>query len=404
MSSLLIYNARIISLQENGVIERGYILIEDGRISSLQEGVPGDKGADEVIDAKGMVVMPSLTDCHTHLLEYATLEVFKTRGKAQKMAGIANLLTALTSGITHLGEHHLGHPLLDLEIEEYREITRDLPLAVKLSYGSCFLGTDPLCLLASTRPGQTIGKEALERDDYLKMAACSDFAGENLFLTATVANLPLSAVSRAGEITYTYEELERIVEIFHSCGKKVGAHIEGDQGVLMFLEAGGDIIHHGHNIKESTMDLIAEKQVPLVVTPHGGTGAVPTSPQEALALYSRGVKLALASDSYLPVHPGASWIHLPPGYLAGPRDFLAISSPLMRYLWNNGVPLEEVLALITSNGREILSNGKERGILSVGETADLIIAEKIPALETTSCDTVRCVVREGEVLFSTLQQ
>lgn len=402
MSSMLIHNARIITLQGTGILERGYILLENGKIALIQEGVPPDMGADFIINAKGMVVMPSLTDCHTHLMEYATLEVHKTQGKAQKMAGIANLLTALTAGITHVGEHHLGHPLLSQEIGEYQDLVRLLPITVKLSFGSCFLGTDPLSLVTSTRPGQVISKEDLDREEYLKMAACSDFAGENIFLTATVANLPLSAVPRAGEVTYTYEELEKIIDIFHSCGKKVGAHIEGDQGVLMFLDAGGDIIHHGHNITESTMDLIAERRIPLVVTPHGGTAAVPTSPQEAFALYSRGVKLALASDSFLPVHPGARWIHLPPGQLVGPRDFLTISSPILRHLLANGVPLEEVLALITTNGREILTDGKETGALTAGQTADLIICSRIPALETTSCDSIQCVIKAGEIVYSTI--
>lgn len=402
MPDILVNNARIITLQGTGVIERGHILIENGKITSVQEGVCTNKDASLIIDAEGMIVMPSLTDCHTHLMEYATLEVHKTLGKAQRMAGIANLLTALTSGITHIGEHHLGHPLLTQEIEVYQTLVEDLPLTVKLCFGTCFLGTDPLSLMSSTRPGQIIKKEDLDRDEYLKMAACSDFAGENIFLTATVANLPLSAVPRAGEITYSYDELKRIVDLFHSCGKKVGAHIEGDLAALMFLDAGGDIIHHGHNISESTMDAIAEKRIPLVVTPHGGTSAVPTSPQEAFALYSRGVKLAIASDSYLPVHPGAKWIHLPPGQLVGPRDYLTISSPIMRHFLAQGVPLEEVLTLITSNGREILTDGKDTGTLETGHSADLIIANRIPGLETTSCDCIKCVIKEGEILYSLL--
>lgn len=402
MPSMLIENARIITLNGTEIIERGHILIEDGKIASVQEGVSQNKDAELVLDAKGMIVMPSFTDCHTHLMEYATLELHKTQGRAQKMAGIANLLTALTSGITHIGEHHLGHPLLTQEIEEYKNIVQNLPITVKLAFGSCFLGTDPLSLVVSTKPGQVVKKEDLDRDEYLKMAACSDFAGENIFLTATVANLPMSAVPRAGEITYTFNELKKIVDTFHSCGKKVGAHIEGDLAALMFIDAGGDVIHHGHNISESTMDAIAEKGIPLVVTPHGGTAAVPTSPQEAFALYSRGVKLAIASDSYLPVHPGAKWIHLPPGHLAGPRDFLTISSPLMRHFLAQGIPAEEILALITVNGREILSDGRDKGSLTAGNSADLIIANRIPALETTSCDCIRCVIKDGEVVYSLL--
>jgi len=82
-----------------------------------------------------MLVMPGLVDCHTHLMEYATIQLHKTYGSAQQMSGICNLLTALKSGITAVGEHHLGHPLLTRYSSEYNESTKPLVLFTNKTKG-----------------------------------------------------------------------------------------------------------------------------------------------------------------------------------------------------------------------------------------------------------------------------
>ncbi|MCZ6812409.1 MAG: amidohydrolase family protein, partial [Planctomycetota bacterium] len=76
MAGLTITNARILTLageapprrgdalRELGVIERGFVRIEDGRIAEVAEGQP--ESQEEVIDAEGCVLMPAFVDCHTH--------------------------------------------------------------------------------------------------------------------------------------------------------------------------------------------------------------------------------------------------------------------------------------------------------------------------------------------------
>lgn len=398
MEELLIHNAKIIGLGEQGTIENGYMRIADGKIAAINSGFPAEEAPEQVIDAQGMTVMPSLTDCHTHLMEFATSELYQIRGRGQRMGGVANLLTALLSGITHLGEHHLGHPFLRQEIAEYLEIAGPLPLDVKMAFGSCFLGTESLSLVSSTRPGTSLVKEQLNLEDYRTMARYSLFPGENIFLNATVANLPLAAVPRAGEITYSPEELREIIGVFHEEGKKIGAHIEGDQAALAFVEAGGDVIHHGHNLSAETIEILAKKNIPVIITPHGGTSAVPTSPPEVYEFYRRGVKIALATDSYLPVHPGATWYNLPQGYLVGPREILTVVRPVFSYFLQQGVGTEDLLRLITVNGREILLEQADAGVLQEGNPADLILVTELPGIETTDTDCIKCVIKAGEIL------
>src|SRR5262249_55974848 len=61
----VIQNATVLTVT-NGTIENGYILIRDGKIAAVGKTVEVPSGA-EVIDAKGMYVMPGIIDCHSHI-------------------------------------------------------------------------------------------------------------------------------------------------------------------------------------------------------------------------------------------------------------------------------------------------------------------------------------------------
>lgn len=84
MSNLLIKNAVILTVNpKNEVIKNGGIEITDNRITTVtQMDQLKDYQADEVIDAKGMVVMPGLVNSHTHL----SMTLF--RGVADDVPGI----------------------------------------------------------------------------------------------------------------------------------------------------------------------------------------------------------------------------------------------------------------------------------------------------------------------------
>jgi imidazolonepropionase-like amidohydrolase len=62
---LLIQNATILTVS-HGTIERGSILIKDGKIAEVGSSVKVPKDA-QVIDAGGQFVMPGIIDCHSHI-------------------------------------------------------------------------------------------------------------------------------------------------------------------------------------------------------------------------------------------------------------------------------------------------------------------------------------------------
>lgn len=61
---LLIKNAKIYPVTSE-VIECGDILIEDGKIAEIGQNIDAD--VKEIIDATGLVVLPGIIDCHSHI-------------------------------------------------------------------------------------------------------------------------------------------------------------------------------------------------------------------------------------------------------------------------------------------------------------------------------------------------
>ncbi|MEW6592850.1 MAG: amidohydrolase family protein [Candidatus Hadarchaeota archaeon] len=68
MTDLLIKNGLVVTMdRECRIIPDGTVTVEDGRIKYLKRGRTAGGKADEVIDARGKIVMPGLVCSHTHL-------------------------------------------------------------------------------------------------------------------------------------------------------------------------------------------------------------------------------------------------------------------------------------------------------------------------------------------------
>ena len=64
--SLIIKNGHVVD-PVNGIDSQKDVLIEDGKIATVDSGL--EKGGAEVLDAKGLYVVPGLIDMHVHLRE-----------------------------------------------------------------------------------------------------------------------------------------------------------------------------------------------------------------------------------------------------------------------------------------------------------------------------------------------
>lgn len=393
MLDLIIKNGCVLTL-DSPEEQHKSILIKDGIIVDIVDNDIAEKlDAREVIDATGLVVMPGLVDCHTHLCEYATEGVHQVRGRSQTMAAISNFLDCLKSGVTTIGDHHLGHPVLSTPIGVLKEAGRETVLTVKFATGTCCVGTEPLAYTSSLRPGSGLTFDDLDDGHFAGLAAESEFPGENIFITATVANLPSHLVPNGGERILESKDISKIVNIFHSLGKKIGAHIEGAENIQLFIDAGGDVVHHGHGAKTSQFDEMARKNIYLVATPHGGTSSAPNTPEEIYNALNAGVTTAIATDSYLPVHPEA--FGMEELKVVGPKDFLKICKPTFEYLNRHGASKVDCLKMITTNAAKIMGIEPEVGSIKKLKKADIILCKGLPVFDFTGTESIVMVIKDG---------
>lgn len=394
----MIRGKKIVTVSQLGSLENGAIVIENGKIAAidswerLKEGYPDL----DVIDCSSYVITPSLVDCHTHLLEFAPTSLYPVTPETHFLAGKTILLHALSSGITALGEQICGHPLCDFSKEDYQKAVRDLPIDVSFATTSISIGFENLAHFTSITQSRRVTHYDLADPVLVQMIALeSDYPGENIFISATPANFTDKEVPRAGEIIYTLEELQKIVTIYHRLGKRMGAHVAGEEGIQLALDAGVDVLHHAHGMTDKQMEKSVKQGVKIVATPMGGTHLAPNSPEEILKYVEKDIPVSIATDSYLPPYLGTSWLPFQDQSLQGPDVLMLIAQPVMQLLKKQNYDENKILSLLTDNPAKLLGKDDRFGRLEVGLEANFLVAEGVPGLEITEIDKIKQVFYRG---------
>ncbi len=97
--NLVITNARILD-GTGKVIERGAIVVRDGKIASVTAGNPTVLPGARVVNARGMTVMPGFIDAHRHPIPGNTAEWLGKDAAAQMRAFLEAGFTTVLSAIT----------------------------------------------------------------------------------------------------------------------------------------------------------------------------------------------------------------------------------------------------------------------------------------------------------------
>jgi imidazolonepropionase-like amidohydrolase len=104
---LVISNARII-VGNGQVIEKGAVVVKDGRIVSVSEGAARSVSSAKRIDAKGMTVMAGFIDDHRHLIQGRTPEAVTKFLKDDASARMEELLEAGFTTVQSGGDDNQG--------------------------------------------------------------------------------------------------------------------------------------------------------------------------------------------------------------------------------------------------------------------------------------------------------
>ena len=401
-----IHAGRLLDVPGKAVRGPSTLVVEDGRIKSVQTGhVDAPPGA-RTIDLRNRFVMPGLIDSHVHLssdragnegllaglTESPQLGAFETFWNAQKTlragfttvrnlgdsGGVLALREAISRGwvvgprIVDAGQSistTSGH------MDERLGLREDLHAVV---------GAENLCDGVEgcrTAVRRQIGRGA----DVIKIATTG---GVNSRIGAGLGKQMFDDEARA------------IVDTAHLYGKKVAVHAHGADGVALALKAGADSIEHGTMMDDETIRLFARSgayYVPTLSTVNGYLERIAKDPNayppdvrskidwrisitgKALErAVPAGVKIAFGTDAGVSKH----------GRNADEFELLV----------KHGMTPATALQAATVNAAELLGLSKEIGTLEPGKRADLIAVAGDPLADVTVLKSVTFVMKDGAVV------
>ena len=380
---LAIVRARIYSDPEAPPLERGTIIVRDGRISEVGPSLPVPSEA-TVLHGEDQVVTAGFWNAHVHFTE----SHWANRSRARDAATNAHLAETFTSrGFTSVVDagsdprftFRLRDRIRGGELEGPAILTagpglyppRGIPFYLKDSlprYVRWFM-PQPSTPAAATR----IVRRAIARGvDLVKL-----FTGSYVE-HGTVLPMP-GAVARAA------------VEAAHAGGRLVYAHPSNLAGTRVALESGVDVLAHApdatEGVDESLLRALVARRMAMIPTLKM-FGTTVTADAEYLDPIYRVVRRFHEIG-------GTILFGTDVGYM---RDYSTDGE--FEALRRSGLDWRGILRALTTAPAERFGLGDRRGRVAVGQQADLVVLDGDPAEDPSAFARVRSTIRRGRLLWT----
>ncbi len=408
-SSCRLINARLAIVASSepqfGTTENGYVEITNGVIAAVGDmsNLPQNTGNEiaEVIDCKGRLTTPGLIDCHTHLVYGGTRQqefeqrltglsyeaiarsgggikatvaaTRKTSVEALAQAAAERLDCLLAEGVTTV-EIKSGYGL-DTKTElkmltAARKIEEMRPVDVKTS----FLGAHAL-------PDEYAGRS----NDYI------DHVCSHMLPAAAAQGLADAVDGFCEGIAFSCDQIERVFKAaaLHNLAVKLHAEqLSNLGGAALAARYGALSVDHIEYLDQKGVDAMAASGTVATLLPGAFYYLNESQKPPVQALRDAGIPIAVATDH----NPGSS-------------PLLSILATMNMSCVLFGLTPQEALLGVTANAAKALGL-KDRGVIAVGNKADLVIwqakaaVDLVYSLGKNPCHTVlkggRVVLTKGE--------
>jgi imidazolonepropionase-like amidohydrolase len=371
----------------SALISEGRRITWIGPEAQLPEGA-----ADTAIDGGGGTVMPGMINCHVHLANDGSPDLF---GQAERdsvtiaaLRGYKNLQLTLQSGVTSVRDCGAASG-----------IAIDLARAVEdgMVTGPRIRAAGRVITMTGGH-GHFIGREA-DGPDGVRAATRAEIKAGAHFIKAMATGGVLTPGVIPTQTALQRDELEQVARESHNAGRRAACHAIGNGGIKNAIRAGIDSIEHGFYLDDEALQLAIDHGTVLVPTliavnqivNNGGTGAIPDWVVEKAesesghhrtsfgAAVKAGMKIAAGTDAGTPFNP---------------HDFMPTEMALM--VEYGLAPMDAIVAA-TKNAAYNLGLDPDIGTLEVGRIADVIVVDGDPAADIAAMRSVRFVMKEGQV-------
>src|ERR1035437_2620756 len=383
----VLVGARLLDGRSPDATPNGVLVVDEaGRIvdagPAASTAAPSDS---DRIDLTGLTLLPGIIDCHVHL----AMKLEPVHDQVQRSATdivVRALQTGrefLEAGVTTVRD--AGYAPAGIKrafasgaFPGPRTQVSCRPLSQTGGHGDDWTpsGATIATEMSDLPPGIADGPDAVRRATRLQIRAGADWI--KVMATGGV----LSAADAPDSSQFTEEEIRVIVEEARAAGiKGTLAHAEGAAGIKNALRAGISSIEHGDLIDDEGIDLMLERDVPLVPTftvnfalmDEGriARGEVPPWAIDKMRYLferqqrnfrhavDRGVRVVMGTDSFNGMYPPAE----------------------LAYMSEYGLGPFRAIQAASSEGARLLGLSDVVGTLEPGKQADLIAVSGDPLAE-----------------------
>lgn len=379
MSELTITNALILPMVEKRIIVKGYVRIEDGRLTELGEGSPTEKRkGEDIIDGAGCVLMPGLVNAHTHLYQVllrAIWEDLPLLPWLKRIYGAARVLRpshfyagsllacaeSIKGGVTTLCEHNFLNPHPECAFETIRAIQDS---GLRSVFARTIMDTGdmvPDCVKES--PDQAFG--------HIEKILAANKNNEKISFMTGPNTPPLNTTPGLLREIRSFADQKSIGISAHVAESKAVVEFtrreHRQDGVIRFLQEYGipgpsSIFAHCVDITKEEIAILKETHTSVSHNPVSnmmlGDGVAPV-----VEMLHQGVNVALGTD-------GAASNHSQDLF-----ETMKVSSLLQKVHHQDAGIIDpySVLCMATVGGAEALGLSSVCGTIEVGKRADLIL-------------------------------
>jgi imidazolonepropionase-like amidohydrolase len=383
--TVVIRNGQLIDGTGAAPVPRGLVEITDGRITFAGAEPSGYVVAPgtTVVDARGGTIMPGLVEAHFHptYFNVAALEDLDIKYPVEyvTLLAAANAKLALECGYTAARS---GGSLFNIDYWLKKAIENDLAPGPRLAAsgreicGAAGLmdwnpeyrkiGMEGLVLLINGPDEARAAVRKLVKDgvEWVKTYPTGDAAAPD--------------VNDHHTLCMTFEEMHAVVTTAHNHGLKVTGHCRATEGIRNALKAGYDAIEHGTFMDDETLDLLLQRDVPVVPALYFELASIERGPefgmsqrvidghQETLEGGAESCRRILKAGGRIGMGGDYGFAWNPHG------DYARELSFFVEYV---GFTPLETIRCATKTGAEILGRGHELGTLEAGKLADVLVVD-----------------------------
>jgi len=381
----MIHNGQLFDGTGAPVVPNAKVVIQDGLVlyagpAAAAPPIPPDA---QSIDARGGTILPGLVEAHFHATYFnvEALEDLDIKYPVEyvTLLAAANCKLALECGYTSARS---GGSLFNIDVWMKKAIEEDVIPGPRLAasgreicgvgglmdWNPDFrrIGMEGLILLVNGANEARAATRRLVKDgvEWVKTYPTGDAAAPD--------------TNDHHTLCMTLEEMQAVVQTAHNHKVKVTGHCRATAGIRNALLAGYDTLEHGTFMDAETLDLLLERNVPVVPALQFEKASVMYGPafgmpqrvidghQETLDGGAESARRILKAGGRLGMGGDYGFAWTPHGTYAKELTF---------FVKEVGFSVQETLVCATKNGAQILGRGDELGTLEKGKLADVLVVD-----------------------------